>query len=336
MTTGRKIRNLNDLAKHFDCTAMTVSMALRDSPQLPEALRERIKAFARENNFSPRSYNRRKAEKGAENRKRYSHLGPLLILHNDFYHEPNPARDLTMPEAFQQLNRYGVEYSYIDVAELHDNPEMVREFAGVLYYNDQEVNIPDDIPVMQIFGWTPMRLQQDRITVDDLEIARIAAEFFRDSGVKRLAIVWRDDMLDYCGDHPRITRLAEELKQIGVPVTPLCFSRQESNFVSRLQAYLAEDGGQAGFFAFNAVCGLMLGYALEGIQMWQKYAPRHVLVCDNDALLRNFWPHPATIDLDFPMLARRAVDGLLWRLENPDAPGAVITQAPRLVIPERQ
>lgn len=66
MTSGGKIRNLNDLAKHFDCTAMTVSMALRDSPQLPEALRERIKAFARKNNFSPRSYNRKKHNGNAE------------------------------------------------------------------------------------------------------------------------------------------------------------------------------------------------------------------------------------------------------------------------------
>ncbi|UKI29648.1 MAG: LacI family DNA-binding transcriptional regulator [Lentisphaeria bacterium] len=46
-----KIRNLNDLAKHFNCTAMTVSMALRDSSQLPVSLREKIKQFARENNF---------------------------------------------------------------------------------------------------------------------------------------------------------------------------------------------------------------------------------------------------------------------------------------------
>lgn len=112
---------------------MTVSMALRDSSQLPVSLREKIKQFARENNFSPRSYNRRKNALPTESGKRSSHPGPLLILHNDRYQEPNPARDLTMPDAFQQLNRRGVEYSYVDVDEFNRNPGMVRDFAGVLY-----------------------------------------------------------------------------------------------------------------------------------------------------------------------------------------------------------
>ena len=105
---------------------MTVSMALRDSPQLPEALRERIKAFARKNNFSPRSYNRKKTQRECGG-KRYSHLGPLLILHNDFYHEPNPARDQTMPCAFQLLNQYGVEYSYVDISEVKRDPEIFQK-----------------------------------------------------------------------------------------------------------------------------------------------------------------------------------------------------------------
>ena len=81
-----KIRNLNDLAKQVGCTATAVSMALHDSPQLSEELREKIKKTAKENDFVPRSYNRRTVRV----KKRYSHLGPLLLLHNDFFNERNP------------------------------------------------------------------------------------------------------------------------------------------------------------------------------------------------------------------------------------------------------
>ena len=334
MSSGGKIRNLNDLAKHFNCTAMTVSMALRDSEQLPVSLREKIKKFARENNFSPRSYHRRNAAAPAESGRHSSPPGPLLILHNERYQEPNPARDLTMPEAFQRLNCRGVKYSYVDVAEFNRNPGMIRNCAGVLYYTDQPIELPDDIPVMQLFGWTPLRSRQDRVTVNDVEIAEIAAKFFLKAGVKRLAIVWRDDMLDYCKEHPRITCLEEQLRRAGIPTTPLSFSRKESNFVSRLQHYLNEKGGQAGFFAFTGVCGLMLACALEGLQQWKCYAPAYVLVCDNNALLKDFMPQPATIDLNFSMLTKRAVDGLLWRLENPDAPNTILYQSPRLELPE--
>lgn len=239
-----------------------------------------------------------------------------------------------MPEAFQRLNCRGVKYSYVDVAEFNRNPGMIRNFAGVLYYNDQPIELPDDIPVMQLFGWTPLRSRQDRVTVNDVEIAEIAAKFFLKAGVKRLAIVWRDDMLDYCKEHPRITCLEEQLRRAGIPTTPLSFSRKESNFVSRLQHYLNEKGGQAGFFAFTGVCGLMLACALEGLQQWKCYAPAYVLVCDNNALLKDFMPQPATIDLNFSMLTKRAVDGLLWRLENPDAPNTILYQSPRLELPE--
>lgn len=48
MAEIKKIRNLNDLAKRMGCTATMVSMALRDSPQLSQELREKIKKLAGE------------------------------------------------------------------------------------------------------------------------------------------------------------------------------------------------------------------------------------------------------------------------------------------------
>ena len=71
MAMAGKIRNLNDLAKQVGCTATAVSMALHDSPQLSVELREKIKKTAKENDFVPRSYNRRTVRV----KKRYSHLG---------------------------------------------------------------------------------------------------------------------------------------------------------------------------------------------------------------------------------------------------------------------
>ena len=123
MAEIKKIRNLNDLAKRMGCTATTVSMALRDSPQLSQELREKIKKLAGDNNFRPRNYTRRKS---SGEKKRYSHLGPILLLHNDFYNELNPARDQTMPLAFQLFNQYGIEYSYLDISEVRKNPDLFR------------------------------------------------------------------------------------------------------------------------------------------------------------------------------------------------------------------
>ena len=48
MATQRKPRNLNDLARQANVTAATVSMALRDSPQVSVQVREKIRQLAAE------------------------------------------------------------------------------------------------------------------------------------------------------------------------------------------------------------------------------------------------------------------------------------------------
>ena len=331
MSGIRKIRNLSDLAKRTGCTATAVSMALRDSPQLSQELREKIQKIARENNFSPRNYNRKKSTK---EKKQYSHLGPLLLLHNDFYNELNPARDQTMPVAFQLLNQYGVEYRYLDVSEVRKNPALFREFAGVLYYNDQNVEIPEEMPTMQIFGWKALKPHQDRVTVDDVKVAELSTDFFLKAGVKRVAAIWRKDMIRNFYEHPRIKVLEKNLNARGIAVTPILFTRKDTDFPDRLQEYIRNGDSSIGFFAFNAVSGLKLCSALDIMHLMPFYAPDKLLVCDNDYLLQNFWPRFHVIDLDFPMLTRRAVDGLLWRLANPDSPEAVIYSSPRLIPPQ--
>lgn len=332
MAMAGKIRNLNDLAKQVGCTATAVSMALHDSPQLSEELREKIKKTAKENDFVPRSYNRRTVRV----KKRYSHLGPLLLLHNDFFNELNPARDQTMPYAFQLLNQYGVEYAYLDISEVRKNPELFREFAGVLYYNDQEIELPPEMPAMQIFGWTSPGPCQDRITVDDVRIAELGVQFFLSAGVRRVAMVWREDMIRDFYEHPRVKVLEWELNVRGMTVTPILFERQDTDFLDRLQSYIRHGDPSTVFFAFNAVSGLKLCSALDIMRLMPEYAPEKLLVCDNDSILQNFWPRFHIIDLDFPALTRRAVDGLLWRLENPGAPGAVTYQCPRLIAPKQE
>ena len=75
-----------------------------------------------------------------------------------------------------------MEYAYQDISEVRKNPELFREFAGVLYYNDQEIELPPEMPAMQIFGWTSPGPCQDRITVDDVRIAELGVQFFLNAG----------------------------------------------------------------------------------------------------------------------------------------------------------
>jgi len=324
----KRIRNLSDLAERHGCSTMTVSMALRNSTRLSNELKEQIQRTAQENNFSPRQYRQKKATKSEA---RYSHLGPILILHDSFTRGQNPARDQTMPYIFQMLNNFGIEYKYEDIAILQEKPECFNKFSAVLYYDDQDIAIPDDMPTMQIFGWGELGKNHDRITTDDIKVAQLAIDFFVRSKVKRVAVIWRDDMIKQTGGHPRINALTSGLEKLDMQATPILFSwHKETNFRERLQEYIVNGNSEVGFFAFNSACGMKLCNTLESLQLWAKYAADQVLVCDNDNIFENFWPKSHSIDLNFPALANRAVSGLLWRLENPGLPSVTICQSPTL------
>ena len=48
-------------------------------------------------------------------------------------------------------------------------------------------------------------------------------------------------------------------------------------------------------------------------------------------MLSGFFPSPVMIDLNLSVMAERAVEMLVWRLANPDAPGVLMLQTPRLL-----
>jgi hypothetical protein len=57
----------------------------------------------------------------------------------------------------------------------------------------------------------------------------------------------------------------------------------------------------------------------------------------NPVIYHNLDHSPAAIDINLPMLVRKVVDHLLWRIENPEVNGRIgVTVSPRLLTPDRQ
>ncbi|WP_302454188.1 LacI family DNA-binding transcriptional regulator [Victivallis vadensis] len=327
MSLVRKPRNLTDLARQAKVTAATVSLALRDSPQVSSEVKERIRQMAAEQGFTPRTYNRRPKPQPS---KRHAHLGPILLLHYDA-DEGDPVRDGILPTILEKLNKHGVEYEYLNQEELRKNPVLLEIFAGALYYNDLKgITLPEDFPAAQIFGWDPMGAALDRITTNDFEVVNIAFDFFRRAGVRRAAIVWREDMV-LIPDHPRIAGFLSRMDAAGIAASPLSFRREDPDFTARMKEYIESGDDRIGFFGFNALCGVKLCCALDALGLLAKYSERSILICDKSILLSGFYPRPAMIDLNLPAMADRAVEMLLYRLANPETPGLLALQSPRLL-----
>ena len=322
------IKNLDDLALRAGVTAATVSMALRNSPQLSEQMREKINALARENGFKPRIYRRRSTPQPLKHSgKQY---GPLLVLHYEHPGEPDPVRDGIMQTLFLLLSERKIEYKYISTAELMANPELSRNFHGIIYYNDpDDFVLPPEIPTVQIFGWKPMRDRQDRITANDGEIVRLVTQHFSKHDVRRGAIVWCREMATE--KHPRIEGFLKAMKENGIEAESIPFEKHSSTLLPIMRQYLREGWSQTGLFAFNAFCGLKLCCALESFDVLALLAKRGLVVCDNSPLLYSFTPRPTMIDLNLPMMAEFALDTLCRRLDRPELPETILLQAPKMI-----
>ena len=325
MAVAGKLRNMTDLARQAQVTTATVSMALRDSPQVSSEVKERIQKIAAEYGFTPRAYNRR--PKPQLNRKN-SRSALLALLHYECNGEEDPVRDGILPTILERLNGHGIQYEYLNQKELQENPALLKKFSGAIYYNDLKgVQLPENFPAAQIFGWDPMKPGLDRITTNDCEVVRIACDFFRKADVKRAVVIWREDMV-LIPNHPRISEFLLQMNAMGVEATPLSFRREDPDFTSRMREYIESGDDRIGFFGFNAFGGVKLCCALEALGLLSKYAGSNILVCDKSVLLNSFYPSPTMIDLNLPAMAARAVEMLLYRLANPGIPGILVQQSP--------
>lgn len=331
MTLCRKPRNLNDLARQLNVTAATVSLALRNSPLLSAEVGERIRRTAAESGFSPRSYTRRTKEKAA----RKPVTGAVMLLMND-HGEEDPVRDGVMPVVSQGLSRYGIEHRYVNLSRLLEEPERLSEFRAIVFCNDlQGVRLPEKFPGVQVFGWDPRGEALDRITANDDEVVSLASGQLRRAGVTRAAVVWQRNMVQI-PDHPRISLFLSRMKAFGIQAEPMPFDREDPDFTERMRNLIESGDEKIGFFGFNALCGVKLCCALESLGLLRKYSPDRVVVCDKSLMLRGFFPCPVMIDLNLSVMAERAVEMLVWRLANPEAPGVLMLQTPRLLDPRTE
>ncbi len=331
MSRQRKTRNLTDLAEKAGVTVATASLALRNSPRLSDAVRERIQQIAEEDGFTPRAYRRRPTPEAALN-KRYAHLGPVLFLDNST-DEEDPVGMALLATLGKLMSRHGVDFRCINRMELLDNPELFQKFAAVYFYND-----PPELqafcgrkPMVQVFGWHSYGPTCDRFTTNDTEVISLALRHFQSIGTERVFIVWRTDMVNI-PNHPRITLFAQRLREAGIEPVQFQFDRCDTNFIERLRQEIAAGSEKIGFFGFNGRCGLKLCCGLDSLGLMQKYGQENVLVCDKTVMLDSFWPSPGMIDLLLPTMAERALESLFWRMEHPDAPPSITMQSPQLLL----
>src|SRR6187455_488286 len=184
----------------------------------------------------------------------------------------------------------------------------------------------------------------DYVEPDNVENGRIAAEYLRDRGHRSVAVISADP--DYSAIVQRSNAFVAHATALGITVHSVLGRThpggvsyleiapqhgESSSLVRRLLActpqatglYLPADHFAGSFFRALREAGQVPGQDFDA-----------VLGNYNPVIYHNLDHSPAAIDINLPLLVRKVIDHLLWRIENRDAGGRIgIRISPRLLVP---
>ena len=335
---------LTEIARKARVSPATVSRAI-NQPQLVAAdSLARIRAVMKQNNYVPAPLNRRRGPKARLPEQRRIGVwfvgaranNPSLNWFQDqllqvqtmdphyrvdlrvlFSNNPGELPRNLANEQLDGVIIQGMEPSAACLAQL-------RELPNVWFMTRRSASYPGDF-----------------VEPDNEENGRMAAEYLKEKGHKVVAVITTDP--DYSAIVSRNRAFIQRAEELGLNVhtvlgqsnpgvsyleiTPL---HGESDSLARrllectpkaTGLYIPVDHFCGAFFRALREAGKRPGHDLETI-----------LGNYNPMIYHNLDHSPAVIDINLPVLVRKVIDHLLWRIDNPDVTGRIgIKVSPRLL-----
>jgi len=205
-------------------------------------------------------------------------------------------------------------------------------FGRATSVSDLEELIPNRRCV-RLLGTPTVEDDCDQVDYDRMEVCRIAARHLKERGCRTVGFI--GDRSNSRGSDFLRCAAEEGLKAVDGAVEDLFQSDGASQIVNRDSLEKAwatvSKAGIEGLFAYsdqvaNALYPLL---ARNGIQPDKDLK---IVSCNAEELfLSPLHPRPATIDIHSTEIGTRAVDTLLWRIQNPTAAPTVVIIRPKLI-----
>lgn len=183
----------------------------------------------------------------------------------------------------------------------------------------------------------------DRVAPDNQAIGRVAAEYLIDRAHRHIACLHCNTT--HIGFEVRAQSFVDWACDAGIDSATIirdAGSDKMSQEEQDSQGYIDKLVGQL-VDASPRPTGLFVPRDPLAVKVYRSLRERGlepgrditVISCDNNIILAGLNPRPATIDVRPDVIGTRAVDQLIWRMENPFAPvRSVCLVEPRLVLPE--
>jgi len=337
--------SVRDVALRAGVSVSTVSYVINNDPRIKEPTASRVREAMKEIGYVPLPPSSRR---GPHPRKRGGEaLDKVLLLYVKM------ARSVLGAPVYAQvvggIEKALREHNLDLLVRFIDSPEELavdnswrKDLAGVILFAVDMDPVLDEalrlLPCVDVMGNFSVEDYWDHIGVDDEYVGRLAARHMLSLGHKLCACV---------ADGPRFRRelfFKIEMEAAGGSVVrierDMMVIDADKHYVNRRKMETAIDAlaslspRPGGVFFLTD----MLTAAAYPIMIEKGLLPGRdidVVSCNNEELLMmNLHPRPPVVDVRAGEIGRRAVDQLLWRRANLDAPLQRVCVRPELRLPQ--
>ena len=335
------------VAKRCGVTHGTVSRLINQREGVAEETAERIRAAMKELNYRPPPLNRRRGRKPAPAGVRTGNICLLMLGTSQSFLE-RPGVHATVTSVEKVLRRRGLSMLLAMAANLRDVPPAIikRKADGLLIVGEASDTLPAvyrSLPsVWLLSSHTRLHTWADHVSPDNDAVGLVAAEYLIKHGHRLAAFM--NDQPKHPGFEERGWSFERHAKARGLEVQ-MYISKPNAH----QEAAGAEDpwglayGSQQVHLADQLLnvnprpTGLFVPTDEQTLRLYPLLKERglrlgedvEVVSCDNqDFWLHQLEPRPVSIDLNFEMIGRRAVEQLLLRISHPEQPSGT-----RILIP---
>jgi LacI family transcriptional regulator len=329
---GRSRVTLQIIADHLAVSTATVSLALRGSPLVAEATRQRVQQIAREMGYS---YNRSAASLRTDRTN---------ILGVGFHDITNPYFAELLAAIEETAAAHGRSILLGTYAESLERQERVlstlKEYrpdgmiicaAGGSQADTFGHLIAAGVPMVQL-SREIAGLELDFVGSDDRHGTILAMEHLIGLGHRRIAFLSQSE--DISTGRNRYAGYCEVLARHGLPLDPAIvypgYGTRE-NGLRGIQAVLDAADAPTAAVCFNDLTafGAMLGLRHRGLEAGQDFS---LIGCDDVHEAALWYPALTTIKNFQSEMGRKSAEFLLKRIADPSAPTRRLTLKPELVI----
>lgn len=329
---------LQDVAARAGVSIVTVSRVINNSPLVRAKLSEKVQAAIKELSYvAPAMEKRIKKRRATTAWRAHQTIGLILAGVFDFKwicdHSPVYSYVIQgIQNALRELN-FGLAIHQVPKLEtLTSLPRHLRVDGLIFLSKSFTSQWPEELkqyPIVTVMG-ALLDKPCDHISYDNVAVGRVAADFFLSRGLNDVAVIYSNsgprDIL-----RERADSFIQQMHYAGGAVLPL--QRQDilrygkdthemddavlREFIDQFAAQSPMPKGL--FLTLDMMAPLVYRLLQEkGIR------PGHdvqIIGCNNERpFLAGLDPRPVTIDIEAEKIGHRAVQQLIWRMQNRDEP----------------